>query len=127
MGRASPLFHWHFDTFTLPPGATHLATSAQTEMQAFRIGRASYGTQFHFEAGTSLVADWTKAFAAEIADIDPVWPMRHSAEAARHGPAADRAGLALARAWIAQIPLPSSSARRRARDAARETVSEESA
>ena len=37
---AAPIFHWHLDTFTLPPGATHLATSEQTPMQAFRIGRA---------------------------------------------------------------------------------------
>ena len=108
--RAAPIFHWHLDTFTLPPGATHLATSEQTPMQAFRIGRASYGIQFHFEAGTELVSYWTRDFADEIADYAPDWPERHPSEAAKHGAAADAAGLALARAWIglhrATLPKP---------------------
>lgn len=103
LGGVAPIFHWHVDTFTLPPGATHLATSAQTSMQAFRIGRAVYGTQFHFEAGTDLVADWTRDFAEEIDATVPDWFARHPQEARRHGPAADAAGLALARAWVAQI------------------------
>ena len=63
---AAPLFHWHLDTFTLPPGAVHLARASRRAMQAFRIGRAVYGIQFHFEAGTELVASWTRDFADEI-------------------------------------------------------------
>ncbi len=113
MGEAAPIFHWHLDTFTLPPGAVHLATSAMTPMQAFRIGRAAYGIQFHFEAGTELVASWTRDFAAEIADYAPDWFDRHPAEAARHGRAADATGLALARAWIAQARSASPSRRSR--------------
>ena len=101
IGEAAPIFHWHLDTFTLPPGATHLAASAMTPMQAFRVGRAVYGIQFHFEAGTELVASWTRDFAAEIADYAPDWFDRRPVEAARHGKAADAAGLALARAWTA--------------------------
>ena len=124
IGLASPIFHWHLDTFTLPPGAVHLATSDQTAMQAFRIGRASYGIQFHFEAGTELVSNWTRDFAEEIADCARDWPSRHAAEAAKHGAAADIAGLALARAWIDRIPRPSPSRREPARKAARATVSE---
>ncbi len=127
IGRTAPLFHWHLDTFTLPPGAVHLATSEQTAMQAFRIGRASYGIQFHVEAGTELVASWTRDFAEEIADCAPDWPKRHPAEAERHGAAADAAGLALARAWIDRIPLPSPSRQEPARKTARATVSETSA
>src|ERR1700693_4275512 len=46
-GGGAPLFHWHTDTFTLPQGAVHLAASAMTLHQAFRIGRAVYGIQFH--------------------------------------------------------------------------------
>lgn len=124
MGRSAPVFHWHLDTFTLPPGAMHLATSAQTEIQGFRIGRASYGIQFHFEAGTELVTNWTRDFAEEIDEYAPDWPGRLQTEIAKHGAAADAAGLALARAWIAQIPIPSSRGREPARNAAREKVSE---
>jgi hypothetical protein len=103
IGGAAPVFHWHVDTFTLPPGASHLATSAATELQAFRIGRAVYGIQFHFEAGTDLVASWTRDFEHEILPYAPDWFERHPAEAARHGAAADAAGLALARAWISLV------------------------
>jgi GMP synthase-like glutamine amidotransferase len=103
----APLFHWHLDTFSLPPGAVHLATSDLTEMQAFRIGRAVYGIQFHFEAGTELVADWTRVFADEIREYEPGWFKRHRREARAHGAAADAAGRALARAWISRILRPS--------------------
>ena len=109
LNGAAPLFHWHVDTFTLPPGAAHLAASEQTELQAFRIGRAVYGIQFHFEAGTEIVASWTRDFREEIAPYAPDWFGRHPAEAAKHGRAADAVGLALARAWVALIrPSPTS-------------------
>ncbi|WP_029075846.1 type 1 glutamine amidotransferase [Kaistia adipata] len=99
----SPLFHWHSDTFTLPEGAVHLATSAMTPNQAFRIGRAVYGIQFHFEANTNLVREWNVAFGDVAAEIDPDWPARHAREAGPIGSRADAAGHALARAWIATI------------------------
>ncbi len=127
IGEAAPIFHWHLDTFTLPPDAVHLATSAMTPVQAFRIGRAVYGIQFHFEAGTELVASWTRDFAAEIADYAPDWFDRHPTEAARHGQSADAAGTALARAWIAQARMASSSGAGPARRRASEFVSEPSA
>ena len=41
--------HWHGDTFSLPPGAVHLASSDLTPHQMFRIGEKSYGFQFHLE------------------------------------------------------------------------------
>jgi GMP synthase-like glutamine amidotransferase len=99
----APLFHWHVDTFTLPPGATHLAESDMTHLQAFRIGKAVYGIQFHFEADTRLVAAWNRDFADELAGSVPDWPARHPLEAARHGAAADAAGRAIARAWVGLI------------------------
>ena len=95
-------FQWHSDTFTLPPGATHLAAGA-VPMQAFRAGRASWGTQFHFEANRAVVADWTRRYPAQAEAMAPGWAARHAAEDAAHGPAADAAGLALARAWVARL------------------------
>jgi GMP synthase-like glutamine amidotransferase len=100
LGEAAPLFHWHADTFTLPEGALHLATSAMTPHQAFRIGRAVYGVQFHCEADRALVDTWTHDFAETIADYAPEWPARHPGDAERYGAHADAIGAAIARAWI---------------------------
>jgi GMP synthase (glutamine-hydrolysing) len=102
-GDATPVFHWHEDTFTLPPGALHLARSDLTEIQAFRLGRNVYGMQFHFEADRALVARWSEDFAEEIAANTPDWPGRRDADAARHGKAADAAGRRIAEAWVRLI------------------------
>lgn len=98
-------FQWHEDTFTLPPGAVRLAASETAQNQAFRIGRATYGMQFHFEADRSVVQDWNVIFADYLAERRPDWlPRRHGEEQSAHGAAADAAGMALARAWVATIP-----------------------
>jgi GMP synthase-like glutamine amidotransferase len=98
-----PIFQWHSDTFTLPEGAVRLATNDATENQAFRLGRAAYGTQFHFEASRAVVDGWVAEFPDLIASIAPGWLEARAALAAQNGPAADATGLALARAWVATI------------------------
>jgi GMP synthase-like glutamine amidotransferase len=103
LGEEAPLFHWHLDTFTLPPGAVHLASSQATEQQAFRIGRATYGIQFHFEADRRLVDRWSADFAPVIATYAPDWDHQRPREAATKGAIADHVGLAIARAWVGLI------------------------
>ena len=90
-------FEWHSDSFSLPEGAVHLARSGAVEQQAFRVGRAGYGMQFHFEANGAVVSDWVQRFPAAVDAMDPAFrSSRHHADAAT-----DRAGLALARAFVA--------------------------
>jgi GMP synthase (glutamine-hydrolysing) len=103
LGEGAPIFHWHLDTFTLPAGAVHLAESDQTALQAFRLGRATYGIQFHFEADRALIEKWSADFAPVIATYAPEWQRRLPAEAARHAAAADAAGAAIARAWVGLV------------------------
>lgn len=97
------IFQWHSDTFTLPDGAVHLATSDKAAIQAFRLGPRAYATQFHFEASRAVVADWSATFPDLIAGMDPDWATQHPARAQSQGIAADAVGLTLARAWVAMI------------------------
>jgi GMP synthase-like glutamine amidotransferase len=52
------VFHWHGDTWELPPGAERLARSQGCENQAFRAGGNVYGLQFHLEVTPEMIADW---------------------------------------------------------------------
>ncbi len=43
------VFHWHGETFDLPPGANLIARSECCENEAFQIGSSVLGLQFHLE------------------------------------------------------------------------------
>jgi GMP synthase-like glutamine amidotransferase len=55
----SMLFHWHNETFTLPPGAVSLAYSDKCRQQAFRFHDTIYGIQFHPEITPEMIVDWS--------------------------------------------------------------------
>ncbi len=59
-GLPSPemIFHWHGQTFDLPPSAEWLAYSSECRNQAFRVGDLVYGLQFHLEASPDMIACW---------------------------------------------------------------------
>jgi GMP synthase (glutamine-hydrolysing) len=52
------IFHWHSDTWALPPHAVRLASSDLCANQAFRSGDNVYGLQFHLEVTPEMIADW---------------------------------------------------------------------
>jgi GMP synthase-like glutamine amidotransferase len=51
-----PWFQWHFDRWTVPPGATEIARTADAS-QAFVLGRA-LALQFHPEVDADLLDVW---------------------------------------------------------------------
>lgn len=60
------VFHWHGETFDLPPGAVRLAKSVLYPNQAFRYGRNAYAFQFHIEVGKEMAYDWLKDEAVDM-------------------------------------------------------------
>jgi GMP synthase-like glutamine amidotransferase len=52
------VFHWHGETFDLPRGAAWLAYSDNCRHQAFRLGRAVYGLQYHLEVTPAMIEQW---------------------------------------------------------------------
>ena len=50
-------FQWHYYTFELPAGGVLLASSPAAR-QAFRLGEATWGIQFHAEVTAEMVEDW---------------------------------------------------------------------
>jgi GMP synthase-like glutamine amidotransferase len=61
-GPVPAIMEYHQDSFTLPPEATLLVTGPGGRPQAFRIGNASYGFQFHLEVDADTVASWIVSF-----------------------------------------------------------------
>ena len=48
-------FHWHGDTFSIPEGATHCASSEACANQAFQFGDRVVGLQFHLDYSTPAI------------------------------------------------------------------------
>lgn len=74
-GKADPLFknsdnelkvfQWHEDTFEIPENAVLLATSKSCRNQAFRLGKNTYGLQFHIEVTADMIESWSKEYSAK--------------------------------------------------------------
>lgn len=67
------VYHWHAESFDLPPGAQRLASSAACPNQAFAIG-PHLALQFHVELDRDKLARWS-------ASVDPTflrWQREHA-------------------------------------------------
>lgn len=85
-GRAHPVFadwpdrfaafHWHGDTFAIPPGARNLMSSEACAHQGFTHGPQVLGLQFHLEVTAADARRWlaeeTPAAAAYVQTPDQI-------------------------------------------------------
>ena len=58
-------FHWHGETFSIPPGATCLASSPHCANQAFALGR-HLGMQCHVEMTPQMIRNWCESGKREL-------------------------------------------------------------
>ncbi len=58
-------FHWHGETFSIPPGATRVLSNERCANQAFALGK-HLGMQCHLEMTEELVRVWCRGGAGEI-------------------------------------------------------------
>ena len=62
-------FHWHGETFTIPPGGTRIASSTHCANQAFALGK-HLGLQCHVEMTPEMIRSWYTGGRDEI-DASP--------------------------------------------------------
>lgn len=100
-GRRDPLLagldpvvsclQWHSCAVTaLPEGGINLVRSPACEIQAFRVGEAAYGLQYHVELTETTISDWAAVPAYEASLKETVGPdglTSLEADARRHMPA----------------------------------------
>jgi GMP synthase (glutamine-hydrolysing) len=88
------VFHWHGDTFDLPDGAVQLSRSEQCENQAFRLGPAAYGLQFHLEVTAEIIESWLceGGNCGELAGLSYVDPAAIRCETPEKLPGMERLG-----------------------------------
>jgi GMP synthase (glutamine-hydrolysing) len=71
------IFQWHGDTFDIPNGAVHLASSLMCGNQAFRYEANVYALQFHLEVDEPMILRWLKVpenrreISSLHGDVDP--------------------------------------------------------
>lgn len=94
-----PVLHWHGDTFDLPEGAVHLASTSACRNQAFAIGTHTLGLQFHPEVTGAAQESWLVGHAHEIAHTPGVTAVGLRA-AGRRQTAAAQQGRAFFGRWL---------------------------
>jgi GMP synthase (glutamine-hydrolysing) len=105
---ATPVLHWHGDTFDLPSGARHLAASDEYQNQAFAWGERCLALQFHLEFDARKLEQWLISRSLEIANAPGVSLERLRVDTDRYGEQAQRAAMAMLRTWltsVARIPV----------------------
>lgn len=67
-----PVFHWHGDTFDLPTGSVHLASSDVCRNQAFLFKDNVLGLQFHFEVTTKSLNEMIVNGMSELIESETI-------------------------------------------------------
>lgn len=102
----SPRIHvmqWHEDTFDLPEGAALLMTGPECRNQAFRLGRATYAFQCHFEVTGDIARTWVQTQAEWLGRNQPEIMTGFEDSLHRHLPGAARFAAAVTERFLTLV------------------------
>lgn len=94
------VLHWHGDTFDLPVGATHLASSQKYQNQAFSWGKSALALQFHSEVTALCLERWFIGHASEISATSGISVPALRANTARYAPQLEIQASKFWRTWL---------------------------
>ena len=66
-------FHWHGETFTIPPGAKNILQSRHCPHQAF-VRDNILAMQFHIEVTAEMIREWAEQYREELVSADKQKP-----------------------------------------------------
>jgi len=93
------VLHWHGDTFDLPPGVQHLASSKLYANQAFAVDDFALALQFHPEVTAEGLESWYEGHSGELARAGISVPGLR-ADANQHAAALERATQSFFNLWL---------------------------
>lgn len=102
--RSFTAFHWHGETFALPPGGSRILRGEHCPNQAFVVAGLHLGMQCHVEMTPELVRSWCETGSGEIArsrESPAVTPVEVIlAQMGEHLPALNETARRLYSRWI---------------------------
>lgn len=120
-GQASPLsalagdktsmFHWHGDTFDLPPDATHLAATSMYTNQAFSWGTGTLAMQFHPEVTARGLERWWIGHAEAIRRHPGASILQLRQDARHYATRLATQAMACWHAWLSNVLHPTARSR----------------
>jgi GMP synthase (glutamine-hydrolysing) len=93
------VLHWHGDTFEIPEGVMHLASSKQYPNQAFAVDNYAMALQFHVEVTTDGLERWYVGHTGELRAKGIDIPALRAA-GKRNAPALEMAGRKFWNCWL---------------------------
>jgi GMP synthase (glutamine-hydrolysing) len=100
LGPEVTSFQNHFEAVRNVRDAVPLATGGACPIQAFRVGRATYATQFHPEVTLDIVRDWVRKFGTTFTKDEPRLLTDLDCQFGEHFPRARAQCQALVRGWM---------------------------
>ncbi|WP_179403385.1 glutamine amidotransferase [Burkholderia guangdongensis] len=104
-GAATSMLHWHGDTFDLPGGAIHLASTPACRNQAFAWGQHVLALQCHPEIRADRFEPWLIGHAGEIAGMPGADARQLRDDTQRHGSALEAAAHRMFGEWLDSVGL----------------------